>query len=492
MLIPDEWEDEMLLLLQANAVLVEGSHVWLDLAFWPNNNGKGGVRKYSKKDLIEGLKVNGLSAQEASALYARFLGDPETRVVNPLRDKERLPLHPAGYQTIGSDSWYIQKDSSPLCARKGDCSAVLREVCRMMGNEAPLLLGWLKGAYMRQLNYAAEVRDKEAPYKKVASQTLVIAGAPGTGKTHVMLNMIIAGLLGDYATMPAAWLTGDTRFNDWALNSNIWVADDGVSLQSIVKRKHAGTVLKNTAYASKFSIECKNKAVINMPYPCERIFVVNLTESALRALPSYEEDVDKYLILYNCGDSGLHTEWGGDSVRMQQNLADMMPAFAYWLLNEYQLPDWAVRDTVRHTVADWGYISPYAQQALSELDEAGILMARLSKVYMTLKKQHVSCDKAYSQEELRQLLEQVEHNSLCCTKTAMGHQLAACQRRWPELLGVCTRNGYTCYKLLKNDAWENPVSIDIGAMHIAQPDPALLSAAGLPEGFNPMPQGKAT
>lgn len=470
---------ELLAELQKHIVIGQGSHYWVDIACWNEAPHKKEVRMYTRTELMSKLKQMGMKNQDAFALLAEQQSDYKTHVVLPRHDAERIPLHPGGYQLIGDTPWFLQKDSSPLKAEPGDCSAVLREICRMFGNEAPLLLGWLKGAYIRQLNYAAEARGKSAPYRKVASQTLAIAGDPGTGKTHVLLDIIVVGLLGCYTNMPAAWLTGDSRFNDWALDSNIWVADDGVSLQSMQKRKYAATILKNAGYSSKLTIECKNKAVINLPYPCERIFVVNLQDYALRALPAYEENQDKYLFLHNSGPSGLADEWGGDYDRMKQELTATMPAFAHFLLHEYQLPEWTVTDTKHHTVADWGYMSPSVLKALSEQDETGILMARLRKVYMSIKSYDVQLHKYHSQEGLRKLMESQECKSDCATSEKMGRLMAECQRRWPHLLACTVINGYTSYKFIKHQDWEHPLSLDITGLDITQPDPALLAAAGL-------------
>lgn len=465
--------------LQKCAVMVEGSHFWVDLAFWHDNASPTSIRKYNRSELLSALKSHGLKPAEASMLVDAFHAERKTRVVPLKNDKYRIPLHPSGYQLIDAEPWFVQKDSAPLQAVKGDCSAILREICHMFGNEAPLLLGWLKGAYVRQLNYSAEVRGQEAPFNKVASQTLAIVGAPGTGKTHVLLDIIFIGLLGAYTNMPAAWLTGDSRFNDWALDSNIWVADDGVSLQTIQKRKHAATVLKNAGYASKLTIECKNKAVINMPYPCERIFVVNLQEHALRALPDYDENQDKYLFLHNCGPSGLMEEWDGDYDRMKKVLSAAMPAFAHFLLHEYQLPDWTRTGTKRHTVADWGYMSPPVLRALVEQDEAGILMARLRKVYVADKYHRLIIGKWQTQEKLRAHMESYEHKPDCASSEKLGRLLAECHRRWNGLLERRTSQGYTEYRLILNAQWENPLVMDIKKLVIAEPDPELLAAAGL-------------
>ena len=464
--------------LQKYVVLVQGSHFWVDIACWHDNLESGNARMYNRAELLAALKALGLKQKEASKILSEVQGSANTRVVLPACDKDKLPLHPAGYQIIDGKPWFIQNDSRALVAAKGNCAVILREICRMFGDEAPLLLGWLKGAYTRQLNYAAEMRGQDAPFRKVASQTLAIAGDPGTGKTHVLLDIIFAGLLGSYTNMPTAWLTGESRFNDWALKSNIWVADDGVSLQTIKKRKDAATILKNAGYSSKLTIECKNKAVFTLSYPCERIFVVNLQEYALRALPAYEENQDKFLFLHNCGSSGLMEEWGGDYDRMHQELTAAMPAFAHFLLHEYQLPEWTVRDTTRHTVADWGYMSPPILNALSEQDEAGILMARLRKAYMKIRNS-IMIHETYSHEELRSLMEIQENKADHGTSTKMGKLMAECQRRWPHLLQEVTRHGYTCYKFIKHPDWENPQSLDISKMKISQPDPALLAAAGL-------------
>lgn len=470
---------ELLAELQKHIVIIQGSHYWVDIACWNDDSPHKEVRMYSRTELMSKLKHMGLKNQDASALLAELQADYKTHVVLPRHDAEKIPLHPDGYQLIDGTPWYLHKDSSPINAVPGDCSAILREVCRMFGDEAPLLLGWLKGAYTRQLNYAAEARGQKAPFRKVASQTLAIAGDPGTGKTHVLLDIIIAGLLGSYTNIPTAWLTGDSRFNDWALNSNIWVADDGVSLQSIQKRKDAANLLKNAGYSSKLTIECKNKAVVNLTYPCERIFIVNLQDYALRALPAYEENQDKYLFLHNCAPSGLMSEWGGDYDRMQQELTAAMPAFADWLLFKYSLPTWAVRDTSRHSVADWGYISPPVLKALAEMDEAGILMSRLRKVYHNPDLKYRVKDSYHNQETLRSFLEYVEGKADCATSEKMGRLLAECNRRWPKLLYRTLQKGYTVYKFMQHPDWENQLTLDISEMTIAQPDPVLLRAAGL-------------
>lgn len=481
--------NEYLSVLQEYVVLIEGAHFQVNLDFWKDEDEPASEnpiwREYTRNELISALVAGKVTKKDAQTLISKLQSHDKTRVVAPVNEKLTLPLRPAGFQMIDGTPWFIRKESKPLEPAEGNPGPVLRQICRMFGNEAPLFIGWLKGAYTRQLNFAAEARGMRAPYKKVASQTLAIVGDPGTGKTHVLLDIIIAGLLGDYTNMPSAWLSGASRFNDWALNSNIWVADDGVALQSIRERKQASTILKQAGYSSRLTIECKNKAVMNMDYPCERIFIVNLQDYALRALPAYEENTDKYLFLHNCAPSGLIEDWDGDFDAMRENLLEAMPAFAHWLLNDYVLPEWATRDTVRHTVADYGYMSPPVLQALSELDEAGILMARLRKCYVNPHTQERVRNKALTQEEIRSIMEWLEGRPDCTSSIKMGLLLSECIRRWPHLIEDKIVTGYRHFTLLRNEAWLNPLTMNTSHCAIAQPDPILLEQAGLPHDFNP-------
>ena len=483
--------NEYLSVLQEHVVLIEGAHFQVNLDLWDEEDEPASEnptwREYTRNELISALAAEYVTKKEAQTLISMLQSHKKTRVVKPAYEKDTLPLRPAGYQMIDGAPWFIRNESKPLEPVKGNPSPILRQICRMFGNEAPLFIGWLKGAYTRQLNFAAEARGMRAPYKKVASQTLAIAGNKGAGKTHVLLDIIIVGLLGKYTNMPASWLSGASRFNDWALDSNIWVADDSIALQSIRERKQAATILKQAGYSSRLTIECKNKAVINMDYPCERIFIVNLEDSALRALPAYEENTDKYLFLHNCAPSGLLEDWGGDIETMEKNLQDAIPAFAYWLLNDYVLPEWATRDTNRHTVADYSYMSPPVLQALSELDESGILLAKLRKCYMHPHVMNEVRNVFLTQEKLRYFIDAVDKKAELSTTTKMGIQLRVCVQRYPHLIAERVYKGYREYCLKRDVAWENPVSMNTSHCSIAQPDPILLEQAGLPHDFNPVP-----
>ena len=463
------------------AVFVEDGPVWVNLDFW--SDGPDCDRPqwsgYSQRQLTRAFTLEGMSAKDADRLYFAFKASKDKKQVDPAHARLTLPLHPSGYQEVCGQLWFTQKDAAPLEAEQGNPQPVLRALVRMFGLETPLILGWLRGAYVRQLAFAAEVRGKSFPEAPRASQTLAVCGAPNTGKTHVFVEGIIRGLLGKYAIMPASWLKGDSRFNDWALTSNIFVADDSVALQSIKARRHAATILKQVGYSAQFDVECKFASEVAMRYPNERVFVTNLEEFALKALPAYEENEDKYLFIWNCGPAGFDEDYNGNYKAMHKAIADAIPAFAHYLLHDLVLPDWTTKGTTRHTVADWGFMSPMVLKALSEQDEAGILMARLRRVYCDdLIGDHNKFD-WNTQLKIKKLMEKVERTPDCTPPVRFGKLMHAICARYPALVESRTNNGLTEFKFIRNRLWEDICDVDLNSKAIAEPDPKLLHDAGL-------------
>lgn len=477
----EEELQENLAIFKQYAVYVEGGPIWVNLDFWTDEPDcdRPQWSAYCQRQLTRAFTLQGMSAKDADRLYFAFKASKDKKEVDPAHSRLTLPLHPSGFQEVCGQLWFTQRDAAPIEAVQGNPQPVLRALVRLFGLETPLILGWLRGAYVRQLAFAAEVRGRSFPEAPRASQTLAVCGPPNTGKTHVFVEGIIRGLLGKYAIMPAAWLKGDNRFNDWALTSNVFVADDSVALQSIKARRHAATILKQVGYSAQFDIECKFASEVAMRFPNERVFVTNLEEFALKALPAYEENEDKYLFIWNCGRAGFDEDYNGDYKAMNKAIADAIPAFAYYLLHDLVLPDWATRGTSRHTVADWGFMSPMVLKALSEQDEAGILMARLRRIYCDA---FISDSNKFawnSQLKIKKLMETVEHAPDCTPPVRFGKLMHTLCARYPALIDSRLANGLTEFRFFRNKLWEDVCDVDLAGKAVAKPDPKLLLDAGL-------------
>lgn len=468
-----------------NVVIVSRSHYWVHTSLIPDSPEPHIWREFTTSQFSGMLASLGLDRATSGALITRLLVDSSAKNVTSEHSLLRYPLHPAGYQLIDGQPHFIEQDWAPIAAKKGDPSPIIRLILRMFHHEADLLLGWMKGAYMRQINYAAKARNEEQPYPPFASQTLCISGEQGTGKTQFLLRCVIAPLLGDFAAIPSSWLVGTSHFTDWMLGHTLYLSDDNSPLLSIKHRKAAATALKNLGYPQKVSCECKGKGAISVDYPNERVFLTNMSEDSIRALPDFTEDGDKFLVLHNCSCAGFVTDYNNDPRLMQTTLEKAVPAFAYWLLHDYTLPDWAAgsqasRHMVMNLGSNHGYISPKIKAAVAELDNAGILIAKIRRITAKKETEKYYCGKWLTLTELRSAIEETDPSRAeLATDNALGRIFEECTKRWPNLVQKKRfRQGYR-YWIARRKVWGNELRISDQNPYNATLNDALMEIANL-------------
>lgn len=450
--------------LREKVIVVSRSHYWVHTSVIEDAPEPHIWREMSPPQFFGLLTTLGYKKNEIQALISRLLCDSGAMCVTPEHCLQRYPFHQAGYQQIDGQPYFIAQDWTPIAAEKGDPTPAIRLILRMFHHEADLLLGWMKGAYIRQLNYAAKVRNKPEEYPPYASQTLCISGEQGTGKTQFLFRCVISPLLGDFAAIPSAWLTGASRFADWTINRTLYLSDDNSPLLSIKHRKAAATALKNLGYPQKVSCECKGKGAISVDFPNERVFITNMSEESIRALPDFSEDGDKFLVLHNCAPAGME-DYDNDPRRMQAELEKSIPALAYWLLHEYTVPEWAAgkkgnRHVVMNLGKNYGYISPVIKSAISQLDGAGILISKIRRLTMS-SVEYTYCGRWLTLSQLRNAIEMTNPSHVeFGTDKALGSDFAECTARWPHLVEKRRGPQGMQYWIAKSKQWENELQID--------------------------------
>lgn len=475
-------EDELHTLLLDKVVKV-GSHYQVKLDLWNEAEGdapqdQNAWRRYSLPEFKRSLALHDYPLDFIHNALARYQDDVDAKVINSAHHLDSLPLRPAGYQVIGGQEWFLDKDSSPITPVKGDPKPVIKACCRLFGMEAPILIGWMRGCLESQLAYAARVRGQESDYRQRASQTLCVVGRPNTGKTNVFIKLIVEGVLGQSTSIPAPWFNESSYFADFMMKSSVWVADDVAAFRCQAERKHAANQLKGVAYGGKFSVESKHRAAFDANYPSTRIILCNDDELSLRrSLIDYNETPDKVLILHNSGDAGFDADYGGNNDKMDAVIKDAIPAFAYWLLHSYRLPKWATatENSARHMVMDGGYVSPHVAAALSEFDDACILMQHIADVYA---KDKGLADQWVSQAELLDAIREHVTKGYRPTSNMLGRSLAKCCERWGNLIEGKRRNQGMRFRLKKAADWKKP-RLCACPKRVAQVDMNLLKAAGL-------------
>lgn len=394
-------------------------------------------REFSTPQFIATFVSLGYTKKAVNDILCRLRLDLEAMYVQSKNVLPSYPLHPEGYQRIGNTPVFIQSDWKIITPEKGDPMPVIRQILRMFGTQTDILLGWLQGALMRQLNYRAQIKGAEQlPYPPLASQTLCICGGQGYGKTRVFLSCIISELLGTYTAIPASWYSGQSQFADWMLSASVYVADDSIPLASYKDRVALASRLKSLGYPERISCECKGKAAIDISFPNERICLANMKNGAIESLPDTSIDGDKFLVLHVFGPAGCMEDYGGDFMRMDRDLRMTIPAFAHWLLNEYTIPEWAIgtasrRHAVMNLGSNRGYVAPAIKRAVAEIDKAGILMAKIRRLYYNGPVR----GRWLSRTALRYALENTNgFKSIQCLSEEFESLLAECHSRWPHII----------------------------------------------------------
>lgn len=439
-------------------------------------------RDYSMEQFQSTFTSCGFSRKDARNILSRLRSDAKSMYVAPNKVFDKLPLHPAGYQRIDDTPCFVRTGWNIVTPQKGSPEPVIRQILRMLGTQADIFLGWLQGAMMRQRNYQAQLNGEiELPYPPLASQTLCLCGAQGNGKTHVLLSCVIRGVLGAYATIPSAWFCGKSMFGDWMLSAPVYVADDKAPMSRYSERAAFATRLKSLGYPERFSCECKGKAAIDLSFPNERICLANIENGAIKSLPDTSTDGDKFLILHVNGRAGWDVDYAGDFWDMDKKLRAAMPAFAYWLLNDYTIPAWAVgtasrRHAVMNLGGNRGYIAPGIRTAVAEIDRSGILMSRLIRVYANVNYRN----HWFRIPELQVIIE--ESNKDVREKYSINDLqdlLLECHNRWPVLLDRRRRGNGMEYMLNTVPDIEAALSLDNNANTIECWNQNLLTLAGL-------------
>lgn len=466
--------------LREHTVVVQRRYYIVNSALWTDQR-PFKWREYNRSELMDALAAVGWSRPEVKRHLSSLLADPAAKVVDEKYCLESYPLRAEGYQEIDGEPCFVKRDSSPLMAVQGDPLPAIRMIVRMFHEEADLMLGWLQGAYKRQLNYAALCRGEKPPFQAVASQTLCLAGLQDTGKTMGLLECIVSVLLGGYEVIPESWLVGNSTFADWQFRSALYVCDDSPPIATLQDRRALGRRLKTLGYPNKVSMECKGKGALSRSFPNTRYFACNTDPESLRALPEISAaDSDKYLVLYICAPCGKVEDYGGDSYLMQKTVKESIPAFAWWLLKEYTVPEWAAgTEGTRHTVANYGpgsgYVSPHLRDALMELNGCGILMNKLRSLYTDPQLREAYVSKRLSLGELREALTKAGHVDKSTDKE-FGAKLSQCAESWPHLLKK-GKSSSTWYLLHANKQWND--AMDTQSKPLARHNPIIMKVAGL-------------
>lgn len=205
---------------------------------------------------------------------------------------------------------------------------------RWVFDQTPIFYGWLK--------LALEVYYRRAAGEDVMrnGQGLVIAGKPDGGKS-LLQQYIITPLLGGRMAKPDDFLTGSTNFNSELFASEHLAMGDSPLSTKMEDRLRFGEFIKMIVAEQwhRFHPKGRDAMIVN---PVWRLSIsINDDQDNLRSLPPIKEGVaDKIHLLHaNAAEMPMKTTTLDEYRAFGRRLEEELPAFAHWLMNEFQLPE---------------------------------------------------------------------------------------------------------------------------------------------------------
>ena len=190
------------------------------------------------------------------------------------------------------------------------------------------LYGWLKVAL--EALYTGNHRF---------GQAIVFAGEAGCGKS--LLQNIITQLLGGRSAKPYQFMTAKTMFNADLFCAEHLMIEDEAPDTSFKARRNFGTMLKQFTVNRTQRLHAKGRDAIILK-PFWRVSIsLNDEPDDLNVLPIIDKSIEDKLLMFQAykRQFPLPTNTIAEWERFWECLAGELPAFVYWLLNVFHIPE---------------------------------------------------------------------------------------------------------------------------------------------------------
>lgn len=250
-----------------------------------------------------------------------------------------------GVHTMFGERVLVTSEAALLKPKKGDWSMILEltrglfqigetaEELSAPGAEVQLahLFAWLRRGI---LNYQ-EDGDIALP-----GRILAIAGDVGSGKSFYQ-HHVITPLLGGRAADPQAYLFGDSAFNEGWTRAPHLLMEDPRTASKMHDKVELARRLKCLSVNETMAGHAKGKSEITIAPKFRVSLSFNATPEAMRFFPPLSSDFTDKLLFIRAFKRPMPRvcETARERAAFLADLQMQLPAFAYYLLNEWKVPE---------------------------------------------------------------------------------------------------------------------------------------------------------
>lgn len=381
-------------------------------------------------------------------LHLRVAGLSKDSFVGPLNELERAfyvaqceravdysgPLagHPAGTFTTGDGRKILVTVSPRLPSpKRGKWNHLSKFFETLVPNETDYLYGWMKCAF-----------ESLAKGDFRPGQMLALAGEAGCGKS--LCQLLITELLGGRVAKPFKFMIGAEKFNADLAASEHWQIEDEHGSTDTRVRRQFGTAIKDVCANLNMQIRGMFKQGITLPTYRRITLSVNHESENLQIIPPLDASLTDKIVLLKCAVA----ETDSDRKRGWKTLTSELPAFAWFLMNEFDIPK-SHRD-VRYGMK--AYQNPELLEELSAQSPEHRLLNLLDEVFFTSEnRREWTSDCAGTTEQIERWLRQSHFGSavdkLLYFSSACGVYLQRLEKKHPERVTAKRSGGKTRWRI---------------------------------------------
>lgn len=254
-----------------------------------------------------------------------------------------LAGHDAGvYKMNGENVMVLRSDEkikpiAPMLPRNrepwGDWPTVRDLIHGRLGDEQSRFFhSWLKVAY-QSLIFGG-------PGNFQGGHALIFAGGAGSGKSRLQ-HQIITPMLGNRSADPGPFMFGRTDFNPEMIPAAHLLMEDPQSTTLTKDRVYFGEMIKSIVANDEHRLHPKGKDAV-MGHPFWRLTIsINDDPDKMRVLPLITPDIIGKLMMFKVqeGPLPMPTATLDERRSFRDAIAEELPYYAHWLLNEWEIPE---------------------------------------------------------------------------------------------------------------------------------------------------------
>jgi hypothetical protein len=310
------------------------------------------ILEYAEKETGAPLK-NDAAKRLRSAAWLKLLG----QIVKDHRVDfvGELAGYPPGEHTVNGTKILISRGYKLIEPSPGDPSFILTFFREFLPHGQDCYAHtWLLDRY----------EGLRHPEKYTPGQALIIGGKTNDGKT-LFKRRILRPLLGGRGTDAISYLIGDDGWNDDLAKAELWEVDDQGDTRGFDRYTFANNIKKAVADPD-LRIRTRYLSAVTIPLKIAIIILFNLEARHYALIPENTGDIEDKTIILKSAKATLPK----DSTEIEREIAKALPAYAYWLLHEFQVPA-GIRTVERFHIA--AYKEPEILEAIQETSPAALL-----------------------------------------------------------------------------------------------------------------------